>query len=143
MALHMLKMCVGIDSLPQLRARQAERLESRRAAGEPAVLVHLTRNMPRRASEIAGQGSLYWIIKGAICVRQPVVALEPAGDRSGLKRCAILLGPELVETVPRAARPMQGWRYLEAADAPPDRETYASPHLPPDMEQELRELGLL
>lgn len=144
MALHLLKMCVGIDSVEELRARQAERLARLRESGAPAVLRHLTRNMPRRADEIAGSGSLYWIVKGRICARQAVTALEPLAGSHGLKRCAIVLDPAVVETEPRRARPMQGWRYLEALDAPADRPGglgEAAP--PPAMAAELRELGLL
>ena len=64
MTVHLLKMCVGIDSIDHLRRRQAERLEAQRAAGQAAKLCHWTRNMPRRAAEIEGEGSIYWIIRG-------------------------------------------------------------------------------
>ncbi len=144
MVLHLLKMCVGIDSIACLRVRQAERLERLRAGGEPAVLRHLTRHMPRRAGDIAGRGSLYWIVGGCIRVRQRIAALEPIGDAAGLKRCAIVLDPALIETEPRRARPMQGWRYLEDRDAPPDRPAIrTNDSLPPAMAAELRELGLI
>ena len=146
MALHLLKMCVGVDSVAMLRERQAARLARLRAAGESAALRHLTRNMPRRADEIAGNGSLYWIIRGHIAARQEIVALArlAPGDAGAPKRCAILLGREVVETELRPRRPMQGWRYLEARDAPPDR--FRAPGgdaMPPAMAAELRELGLI
>ena len=147
MALHLLKMCVGVESVAMLRERQAARLAQLHAAGESAVLRHLTRNMPRRAAEIAGKGSLYWIIRGHIAARQEIAAFarpEP-GDVGAPKRCAILLAREVVETELRPHRPMQGWRYLEARDAPPDR--FRPPGggdaMPPALAAELRELGLL
>ena len=131
-----------------LRERQAARLAQLRAAGESAVLRHLTRNMPRRAAEIAGKGSLYWIIRGHIAARQEIAAfarLAP-GDAGAPKRCAILLVREVVETELRPHRPMQGWRYLEARDAPPDRfrpPPGSGDAMPPALAAELRELGLL
>ena len=144
MALHLVKLCVGIDSVADLRARQAARLARLRAAGESAALRHLTRHMPRRAAEIAGCGSLYWAIKGGIRARQRIVALEELAGADGGKRCAILLDTAVVETEHRRARPFQGWRYLEECDAPPDREGgYGAADLPPGMAAELRELGLL
>jgi hypothetical protein len=149
MTVHLLKMCVGVDSVAELRALQAGRLERLSAAGDAPELHHRTRNFPRRAAEIEGRGSLYWIIKGFVRVRQGIVALERVDDEA-LKRCAIVLDPVLVETVPRRCRPMQGWRYLEAveaADAPADRPCGRAGDeiggMPPEMVAELRALGLL
>lgn len=144
MALHLVKLCVGADSVACLRARQAARLAGLRAAGESAVLRHLTRHTPRRADEIAGSGSLYWVIKGGIRARQRIVALEAVAGVGGDKRCAILLDPAVVETEHRRARPFQGWRYLDGRDAPPDRTGgYPTAEMPAGMAAELRELGLL
>ncbi len=146
MTLHLLKMCVGVDSIDHLRQLQAQRLERQRAAGEPAELRHVTRNMPRRADEILDGGSLYWIIKGQIRARQRIVSLERLDKSNTLKRCAIVLDPRIVETQHQRARPMQGWRYLNSADAPNDAlriSDDAAPEMPPQMVAELRELGLL
>ncbi len=146
MALHLLKMCVGVESIERLRLLQAQRLDRQRAAGQTPELRHLTRNMPRRADEVVGDGSLYWIIKGHIRARQRILALERLDDANALKRCAVVLDSKIVETEPRRARPMQGWRYLEATDAPFDlkRSTVDhAPEMPPQMMAELRELGLL
>lgn len=146
MALHLLKMCVGIESVERLREAQAHRLDRQRAAGQKPELRHLTRNMPRRADEIVGEGSLYWIIKGHIRARQRILALERLDDTNALKRCAIVLDSKIVETEPWRARPMQGWRYLQAADAPLDLNRAAGDRaqdMPPHMMAELRELGLL
>ncbi len=146
MTVHLLKMCVGIDSIDHLRHRQAERLEAQRAAGQTAKLRHWTRNMPRRAAEIEGEGSIYWIIRGRIRARQLIVSLERDDGANAIKRCAVVLDPEVVETEPRRARPMQGWRYLEANDAPADLGRPVIDHeyeMPTQMIAELRELGLL
>ncbi|HVJ55434.1 MAG TPA: DUF1489 domain-containing protein [Aliidongia sp.] len=140
MALHLLKMCVGCDSIEDLRQWQANRI----LRGEG--LFHRTRNMPKRAEEILDGGSLYWVIKGQIRVRQGIVGLDPGVDGEGVRFCLIRLAADLVETVRMAQRPMQGWRYLDPASAPADR----SPHdrdeadeMPVQMQKELRALGLL
>lgn len=147
MTVHLLKMCVGVDSLDELRALQAGRLERQAAAGETPALRHWTRNFPRRAGEIAGQGSIYWIIKGSVRARQRILALERNEDGGAIKRCAIVLDPKLVETRPRRCRPMQGWRYLEPGDAPADAPRRggdkAVKRMPAEMVEELRALGLI
>jgi len=146
MTLHMLKMCVGIDSVAQLRERQGERLARLEAAGQPAQLAHWTRNFPRRAAKILDGGSLYWIIKGQIRARQAITSLERLEAEGTGKRCAIMLDADLVETVLQPRRPMQGWRYFEPEDAPADLSpgaAAAASAMPIEMADELRELGLL
>jgi hypothetical protein len=147
MPLHLIKMCVGIDTVGQLRAWQARRLAQRRAAGEAEELRHLTRHRPRRAAEILEGGSLYWVIKGYVRVRQPLLRLDPLDPPVETKACAFVLSPALVPTRLQARRPHQGWRYLRAEDAPADlpagvaAEDDEAP--PEEMLVELRALGLL
>ncbi len=64
MPLNILKLCVGVDDVDQLRAIQERRLKLE------GTLRHFTRHRPRRADEIAGAGSIYWIIKG-VCPGPP------------------------------------------------------------------------
>ncbi len=144
MALHLLKLCVGIGSVDHLAVAQAQRLERQRRAGETPRLRHITRNMPRRADEVLDGGSIYWVIKGFVRVRQRIVALEPVTTDKGV-RCAIILDPTLVETEYQPRRPHQGWRYLEPQDAPPDRRDASGgfEEAPAEMIEELRELGLI
>ena len=142
-ALHLLKMCVGIEDVEHLRRAQAARLARQREAGEEPRLRHVTRHWPKRAAEILAGGSLYWIIKGAVRVRQAIVAIEPATDDVARKRCALVLDPALVRTEPQPRRPHQGWRYLDSADAPPDLEAATGTDAPPELAAELRALGLL
>ncbi len=141
MTIHLLRMAVGIDDLDHLRRVQA----ARRAADDQGRLFGFTRNMPKRAAEVLDGGSMYWIIKGYIRVRQPILGLERRTDEDGRTMCAIEYGPELVPTVLQTRRPQQGWRYLEPADAPPDRfsSTQGAEDLPPDLAAELRDLGVL
>lgn len=66
-------------------------------------------------------GSLYWIIAGAFALRQRIAGLEAVIDSvSGTPACRIVLEARLVAVAPWPRRPFQGWRYLEAAEAPPD-----------------------
>ena len=64
--LHLLKLCVGCDSVEDLAQWQRKR----------SPLEHWTRNHPKRAAEIIAGGSLYWVIKGQIRVRQRIMKLE-------------------------------------------------------------------
>ena len=141
MALNLIKMCVGCDSVEDLAEWQANRI----LRGEP--LIHRTRNFPKRGAEILAGGSLYWIIKGQVRVRQRITALEAVTDVEGGGRfCAIHLASELVRVIQRTQRPMQGWRYLAAEDAPPDRDPNhkdETEEMPAGMVKELRALGLM
>ena len=147
MALHLIKLCVGIDTVEELVAWRARRRAELEAAGLPPYGRHLTSNTPRRAEEILGsEGSLYWVIRREIRVRQRIHAIEPATDHEGRSCCALVFEPELVRVIPRSHRPFQGWRYLDGADAPPDLPAYEageSAEMPEEMRRELRSLGLL
>jgi hypothetical protein len=57
----------------------------------------------------------------------------------------IRIEPELILVEPRSYKPFQGWRYLRVEDAPPDLRHSATDaaHLPPEMAEELRALGLI
>lgn len=143
MALHLIKLAVGIDDVEHLAAVQTSRLKQARDSGKPAVLRHVTRNTPRQAAGLLDGGSMYWIIKGFVRVRQRLVGVEPVEDGEGT-RCALVLDPQLVPTVLRPHRAFQGWRYLRADDAPADAMArQAETDMPEHMASELRELGLL
>jgi hypothetical protein len=138
MPLHLLKLCVGVDDVDQLRRSQAAR--SKR--GER--LVHVTRHRPRRDTEVLDGGSLYWVIRRVISVRQQIIGLEEVNGQDGIRRCAIILHPDLVLTMPQPRRPHQGWRYFEDEVAPADApKSGPAADFPAEMAAELRELGLL
>lgn len=147
MPLNLIKLCVGVDTVEELASWQKRRRAELAAAGLPPYSRHLTRNFPRRAAEILqGGGSLYWVIRREIRVRQRLHAIEEAVDHEGRPCCALVFEPELVRVMPRSHRPFQGWRYLEAADAPADLPAHAvdeSAEMPEAMRRELRALGLL
>ncbi len=136
--LHIMKLAVGIRDPAQLRQVQGHRI-----AHDPP-LRHLTRHMPRRAAEVSGAGSLYWVIAGIMLVRQPVLDIVPAERADGTACAAILLAPELVPVAGRPVKAFQGWRYFKPEDAPPDLVAgMPGADLPPALAQELRSLGLL
>ncbi|HYH38897.1 MAG TPA: DUF1489 domain-containing protein [Azospirillum sp.] len=138
MPLNLIKLAVGIRDIDHLREVQARR------AADGIVPVY-TRMIPKRAEEIVGSGSLYWVIRGSTCVRQRVVAIDTGVDDDGKGYCIIGVTADLVPTVPTAQRPFQGWRYLEPAAAPADLSGAggAGDELPPHLAAELRSLGLL
>jgi len=74
----------------------------------------------KRANEIVGNGSLYWVTRGRVQSRQRVIDIRPFVDDEGISRCDLVLDPELILTVPQPRRPFQGWRYLKPGDAPAD-----------------------
>lgn len=146
--LNMRKLSVGSESLETLAAFQDQRRAERKARGEPAFSRHVTRMWPKRADEILETGgSMYWIIKGVMQARQPILDFEEVRyEEDGLRRCGIVLAPGLIPVAPRPARPFQGWRYFEAKDAPPDLSDLTGeidPGMPPEMLAELRDLGLV
>lgn len=117
--LNLIKLCVGCGSVEELVSWRAERRHF--VSGlEGEFNVHRTRMMPKRAAEIAGKGSLYWVIAGKIQARQVIKALVPATDAEGKSCCDIVMDPGVVRTVPQPKRPFQGWRYLRPADVPLD-----------------------
>ncbi|MET3792673.1 DUF1489 family protein [Aquamicrobium terrae] len=145
MALNILKLCVGCDSVEELEAWVAQKLAERRRNGEPVEHWHTTRMVPARGPEITDGGSLYWVIKGNVQCRQLITEIRPFTDDQGIGRCRLILDPVIVRTDWQPRRPFQGWRYLKAEDAPADlgKGRAGMAEMPPKLRQELAELGLL
>lgn len=144
MPLHLQKLCVGAESFEDMAEWVSEQAQAARKRGEKPATTHTTRMTPSRGTEILDGGSLYWIIKGAMCARQRIFDLRAVTGKDGIARCQIVLEPKLIRTEPRPHRPFQGWRYLNAKDAPRDmKDAEAATGLPPHLVVELRELGLL
>ncbi len=140
MPLHLIKLCVGADSVADLEAWIKQKTK-----GGKKERVHTTRMVPKRAEELIDGGSLYWVIRGQITCRERILDIRPFTDKDGIGRCRIVMDGKvkLVEPRPRAA--FQGWRYLEAKEAPRDlsRAAPGASRMPEAMRRELRELGLL
>ncbi|MFG1358265.1 DUF1489 family protein [Xanthobacter pseudotagetidis] len=144
MALHLLKLCVGAESIADLSSWIAERRAAAEAAGRTYEQTHTTRMVPTRAAELLDGGSLYWVIKGQLSARQKLLDIRPFVDGEGIRRCHLVLEPEVVPVLPRPSRAFQGWRYLAVKDAPTDLgggDTGAD--LPEALRRELSQLGLL
>ncbi len=145
MTVHLIKLCVGVDSIEELARWQKKRLADQRKKGvKRPLLRHVTRSTPKRADEIIDGGSLYWVIRGVVRVRQRIVDIKPT-VWDGEPHCALILDRKLLRVVPRGMRAFQGWRYLEVANAPPDLDARSDglADMPPKMIDQLRALGLL
>ena len=129
MSLNLIKLCVGVSDV--------EWLERRARSGKP-LIVH-TRMTPKRAAEIEDGGSLYWVVKGVVLCRQPVIDITTRGEGRS-SRCEITLEPRVIRTAPLARRPFQGWRYFDK-DVPPDLTVLEDGDLPPDLAKQLQEMG--
>ena len=145
MPLHILKLCVGCDSVEDLEEWIAYRLKEAKRLGTKPEHKHTTRMIPKRAAEIVDGGSLYWVIRGNVQVRQRITAIRPFVDKDGIKRCHLVLDPKTIPTEWQPRRAFQGWRYLKPQDAPRDlsaaREGLRT--LPPELRRDLADLGLL
>jgi hypothetical protein len=142
MALHLIKLCVGCDSVEDLAEWIEYRIKEKRKAGEPPEHHHVTRMVPKRIAELLDGGSLYWVIKGTVQVRQKLTDIRPFVDDEGIGRCRLVLGPKVVRTEWQPKRPFQGWRYLPANEAPRDLTKGRDDNLPPALRAELAGLGL-
>jgi hypothetical protein len=145
MALHLIKLCVGCDSIKDLQDWIRAKLKEKKKRGQRPEHIHTTRMMPKRGDELTAGGSLFWVIRGEVLCRERILDLRAIVDKDGIGRCELVLDGKVVPTDPRPCRAFQGWRYLAVKDAPKDLERAASgaPHMPEALRRELRGLGLL
>ena len=81
--LHLTKVGYGAQSLEEVMGWFANR--------DPEY-AHVTRYKPKRAEEISGQGSLFWIVKHRLVARTPILRFEEAEGGKG----AIMLDARIV-----------------------------------------------
>ncbi len=138
---NLIKLSVGTEGVDDLLAWQA----TPRAQTKDGLPRHVTRMWPKREPEILNGGSIYWVVKGLIQCRQRVLRLDEQTGADGIRRCAIVLDPDLIRTQSSLRRPFQGWRYLNPADAPPDlpKGREDEEPLPVDLSRALAEIGIL
>jgi|TARA_B110000977_G_scaffold28684_1_gene37002 hypothetical protein len=138
--LHLQKLSVGTNDVSDLAAWQ----DTKRAQAPDGLPRHVTRMWPKREAELLGGGSIYWVVKGSLLCRQRIDRLDEYIGSDGIRRCAIVLDPELIRVVPTIKRPFQGWRYLKSEDAPMDlpkgREEEEA--LPESLSAALAEIGI-
>ncbi|MFY0310487.1 DUF1489 family protein [Leisingera sp. D0M16] len=138
---NLVKLSVGTESVESLMAWQ----EMRRRELPEGLPRHVTRMWPKREAEILNGGSIYWVIKGLIQCRQRILRLDEVTGEDGIRRCAIVLDPELHRTHTAQKRPFQGWRYLKPEESPadlPQGKNQEEP-LPPELSQALAEIGVI
>lgn len=145
MPLHLIKLCVGCDSVADLKDWIKQKLHEKKSRGQKAEHIHTTRMVPKRGDQLIGGGSLYWVIKGQIMCRERILAVRPFTDKDGIGRCRLVLDGKVVLVEPRPRAAFQGWRYLDDVEAPRDlsRAAPGAARMPESMRRELRELGLL
>lgn len=139
--LHLVKLSVGTETVDGLEEWQ----KIMQSEAPDGCSRHVTRMWPKRDAEILSGGSMYWVIKGSIQARQRIVGLEEVIGGDGIRRCAIVLAPELIRTQTALRRPFQGWRYLKAEDAPADlpQGRESEEPLPTELATALAEIGVL
>lgn len=139
--INLIKLSVGSETIEGLTAWQADR-RAKATDGNPR---HVTRMWPKRGDEVLDGGSIYWVIKGAILCRQPILRFDEVVRDDGIRRCGLILRPGLIPVVPVPKRPFQGWRYLNPEDAPADMDPAraAEARLPAELSVALAEIGVL
>jgi len=145
MPLHLIKLCVGCDSVADLEDWIKQKLKEKRKRRQKPEHIHTTRMLPKRGEELTDGGSLYWVIRGQITCRERILDIRAATGKDGIRRCQVVLDGKLVLVEPRPRSAFQGWRYLEPKDAPRDlaRAAPGASRMPERMRRELQELGLL
>jgi len=146
MSVHLIKLAVGVEDVDHLAALQAQRARDNDQAGLGPNPRHYTRQRPKRDAELVDGGSIYWVIRGQVRVRQRVLGLESYMDEDGKSRCALILDSGLVPVCLTPHRAFQGWRYLDPAKAPPDIKGFGFDDMdgvPGELARDLGALGLL
>lgn len=138
MTYNLKKIAVGIETIERLRIRQ-EMLFN--AYGK---IIHTTRNMPKQKEQLIKTGSIFWIIKRNVLVRQKILDIISVIRDDGSKGCEIELDKDLVRVIPTPMKPFQGWRYYMVDDTPPDLNlgNLENEDLPENINSELIKLGL-
>jgi hypothetical protein len=142
---HLLRTGVGVDSIAHLHEIQS----SRRKMHDVSQAFLTTRYTPKRANDLLNGGSVYWIINRQICARQAITDIQTLHDDNGKAFCMISMDTDIIMTSPIAHRHIQGWRYLPTEKAPQDLRIFDPTaqedldDIDPQMEKELREIGLL
>jgi len=135
LGLHLIKLCVGCDTVDELLAWRRET----RTVDQPWIL--RTRQTPKRLPELLEGGSLYRVYKGFVLSRQRILSVATVGEGVA-RRCQIELDESVVLTLATPRRPFQGWRYLDPTEAPPDlADAGGGGDMPTDLAKRLRELG--
>jgi hypothetical protein len=139
--LNLIKLSVGSESV-ETQLDWQKQARGQTADGLPC---HVTRMWPKKSEELLNGGSIYWVIKGQIQSRQRILRLDEIIGSDGIRRCTIVLDPDLRRTQSALRRPFQGWRYLTVEDSPPDlpEGRATDDTLPDELNRALAEIGVL
>lgn len=139
--IHLIKLSVGSESVESLMEWQA----SKPAQGPDGLPRHITRMWPKQSDKLLNGGSIYWVVQGLVQCRQRILRLDEVTGSDGIRRCAIVLDPQVVRTTTARKRPFQGWRYLNPGDAPTDlsRRRLNEESLPADLSAALADIGVI
>ena len=110
----MKKIAVGIDTIERLRVRQEI------IFNQYNKIIHLTRNYHKKRDDLIANGSMYWIIKRRVMVRQKILDISSVIRDDGSKGCEIELDKELIHVIPTPMIPFQGWRYFSSEEVQND-----------------------
>ena len=138
MTYHLKKIAVGIETIERLRIRQEMVFK------DYGKIIHTTRNVPKQKDQLIKTGSIFWIIKRNVLVRQKILDIISVIRDDGSKGCEIELDKDLVRVIPTPMKPFQGWRYYMVDDTPPDLNlgNLENEDLPENINSELIKLGL-
>ncbi|MBS0253146.1 MAG: DUF1489 domain-containing protein [Proteobacteria bacterium] len=145
MTLNLVKLCVGVSTIEDLAVWQREH-RLRKSKDGVDCAYHRTFQTPKRQAELLDGGSIFWVIRGVIMVRQKLVGFEEGTKEDGSACCTLMFDRTLVPVRPTPRRAFQGWRYLDASDAPPDLrkgKTDQIAAMPAEMRKKLADLGLI
>ena len=144
MTIHLLRMAVGVENIANLQQIQSDRLSQSSTQNEKGLYTY-TRNIPKKVNDLIDGGSIYWVIKRYIRVRQNILGIERRENDEGRAFCAIKIDPVLKQVVARRQKAFQGWRYLKPEDKPVDLQisNHKAKNMPSEMIDELRDLGLI
>ncbi len=84
MSLHLIKLCVGCDSVADLEDWIKLKLKEKKKRGQKPEHIHTTRMLPKRAEELVDGGSLYWVIKGQITCREKILDIRTTRGKDGV-----------------------------------------------------------
>ncbi|SEN02072.1 hypothetical protein SAMN04488003_1084 [Loktanella fryxellensis] len=137
---NLVKLSVGTESIDDMLTWQRHRS----AQVKDGQYYHVTRMWPKREAELLDGGSIYWVIKGVIQCRQRIVALREIIGQDEIRRCGLVLAPEVIRTASTPKKAFQGWRYLTPADVPPDlgARQQTEDALPPELQKALAAIGV-
>ena len=139
--IHIVKLSVGSETVESLKEWQ----KTHRAQGSDGLPRHVTRMWPKREADLLKGGSLFWVIKGFLQCRQRILRLDEVIGKDGIRRCAIVLDPEIIRSTNVRKIPFQGWRYLAFEDAPIDlpKRAFDDDPIPPSLAGALADIGVV